>query len=361
MTKLPVVILGAGHVHALSYVRRLQAHPDVELVGIYDQTPSTARHLSEEAGTVAFGSVADALDKARAVAVCPEPTRQLALVQAAAAEELPVLCEKPFGTNFAEATALLQLSKRVPVSVALPVRYHPAAVKLKVAVQSGALGAAAAVWATNRNSFPGGWFADRSLAGGGCLLDHLVHVADLVRWIWGTELVSATAEAATSHNPGLEVEDTGRGPRPLLQWPRGLARPVNVATPRYARRPRPYVEGLGRARYGEGRHFLPRSRMGGRQRLSPPSISRCRHGQGHARRLGGLGTPRRTCACPGRRRFRGNMPIICGPAVGHRAPDGTSPLLRTGRAHRQYGVAHHGTHQTGRSGPSKPAATDRTA
>jgi predicted dehydrogenase len=208
MAKLPVAVLGAGHVHAPGYVRRLLAHPDVDLVGIYDQTASTAGHMSEQAGTVAFGSVAEALDKARAVAVCPEPTRQLGLVQAAVSAGLPVLCEKPFGTDFAEATALLRLSEKVPVSVALTVRYHPAAIKLKRAVQSGALGAAAAVWATNRNSFPGGWFADRSLAGGGCLLDHLVHVADLVRLIWGTELISATAEAATRHHPGLEVEDT---------------------------------------------------------------------------------------------------------------------------------------------------------
>ena len=208
MTKLPVAILGAGHVHAHAYIRRLLAHPDVEVVGIYDQSATAARELSEEAGTVAFRSVAEALDKARAVVVCPEPTRQLALVDAAVSAGLPVLCEKPLGTNFAEATALLRMSEMVPVSVALPVRYHPAAIKLKSSVQSGALGAPAAVWATNRNSFPGGWFADRSLAGGGCLLDHLVHVADLVRWIWGAELISATAEAATNHNPGLGVEDT---------------------------------------------------------------------------------------------------------------------------------------------------------
>jgi predicted dehydrogenase len=208
MVKLPIAILGAGHVHAPGYLRRLRAHPDVDLVGIYDETPSNAQYLSEQVGTVAFGSAAEALEKARAVAVCPEPTRQFALVQAAVAAGLPVLCEKPFGTNFSEATALLRLSETVPMSVALPVRYHPAAIKLKADVQSGALGEAAAVWATNRNSFPGGWFADRSLAGGGCLLDHLVHVADLVRWIWGTELVSAAAEAATRHYPGLEVEDT---------------------------------------------------------------------------------------------------------------------------------------------------------
>jgi myo-inositol 2-dehydrogenase / D-chiro-inositol 1-dehydrogenase len=206
--RLPVAVLGAGHVHAPGYIRYLKAHPDVDLVGIYDETAPTARHLAEEAGTSGFRSVPEALENARAVAICPEPTRQLALVQAAVSAGLPVLCEKPFGTNLAEATALLRLSEKVPMSVALPVRYHPAAVKLKVTVQSGALGASAAVWATNRNSFPGGWFADRSLAGGGCLLDHLVHVADLVRWVWGTELVSAMAEAGTRHYPGLEAEDT---------------------------------------------------------------------------------------------------------------------------------------------------------
>jgi UDP-N-acetylglucosamine 3-dehydrogenase len=220
MARLPLAILGAGHIHAPGYIRRLLDNPEVDVVGIYDETAGTAARLSVEFGTVAFGSVAEALERARAVAVCPEPTRQLGLVQAAASAGLPVLCEKPFGTTLAEATALSRLSDQVPMSVALPVRYHPAAIRLKVAVQSGALGTAAAVWATNRNSFPGGWFADRSLAGGGCLLDHLVHVADLVRWIWGTELDTATAEAGTRHYPGLEVEDTAAV---LVRCANGLA------------------------------------------------------------------------------------------------------------------------------------------
>lgn len=261
MARLPVAILGAGHVHVPSYVRRLLAHPDVELVGIYDETASTAQRLSEQVGTVAFGSVQEALERARAVAVCPEPTRQLALVQAAASAGLPVLCEKPFGTTFAEATALLRLSEKVPVSAALVVRYHPAAIKLKVAVQSGVLGPAAAVWATNRNSFPGGWFADRSLAGGGCLLDHLVHVADLVRWIWRTELDSATAEAATRHYPGLEVEDTAAvlvrcsnglvvSLDPSMSRPRGMPGALDLTLKVWAERHR------------RSRHFCARGAMG---------------------------------------------------------------------------------------------------
>ena len=140
--------------------------------------------------------------------VCCEPTRQLSLVQVAAQAGRPVLCEKPFGTTLAEAEALLRLAGKVPISVAFPVRYHPAAVQLRQAVQRGDLGATRAVWATNRNCFPGGWFADPALAGGGCLLDHVVHVADLLRWIWGTEYASVMAEAGALHTPGLKVEDT---------------------------------------------------------------------------------------------------------------------------------------------------------
>lgn len=206
--KLPVVMLGAGHVHAPGYLRYLSGHPDVAVVGVYDADPARAGLLAEQSGVTRLGAVEDGLRQARAVVVCSEPTRQLPLVRAAVEAGLPTLCEKPLGTTLAEASELLDLAKRVPVSVAFPVRYHSSAVRLRRAVQTGVLGPVSAVWATNRNSFPGGWFADPALAGGGCLLDHVVHVADLLRWIWGTEYESVTAEAGVLHTPGLAMEDT---------------------------------------------------------------------------------------------------------------------------------------------------------
>jgi predicted dehydrogenase len=206
--RLPVAMLGAGHVHAPGYLRNLSAHRDVKVVGVYDADPARARLLAERSGVTCLGSVEDCLKEARAVVVCCEPTRQLPLVRAAIEAGLPTLCEKPLGTTLAEANELLDLSKRAPISVAFPVRYHSSAVQLRQAVQESVLGPVSAVWATNRNSFPGGWFADPALAGGGCLLDHVVHVADLLRWIWGTEYVSVTAEAGVLHTPGLTMEDT---------------------------------------------------------------------------------------------------------------------------------------------------------
>jgi myo-inositol 2-dehydrogenase/D-chiro-inositol 1-dehydrogenase len=208
MPKLPVAMVGAGHVHAPGYLRCLLARPDVELVGVYDSSPERASALAAAVGASSITSVEEAIDRARAVVVCPEPTRQVQLVQAATEAGRPLLCEKPFGVTSREGRLLLELSGKVPISVAFPVRYHPAAVRLWESAHDGTLGDVAAVWATNRNHFPGGWFADPAMAGGGCLLDHVVHVADLLHWIWGAEWAVVQAEAGVLHNVGLKLEDT---------------------------------------------------------------------------------------------------------------------------------------------------------
>lgn len=208
MARLPVAMLGAGHVHAPGYLRCLSARSDVDIVGVYDLSPERASELASAVGASAVSSAEEAMNRARAVVVCPEPTRQVQLAQAAADAGLPFLCEKPVGVTPVEARTLVELSGRVPISVAFPVRYHPAAVQLWRSAHNGTLGEVVAVWATNRNQFPGGWFADPALAGGGCLLDHVVHVADLLHWIWGVEWAVVRAEAGVLHNPGLKAEDT---------------------------------------------------------------------------------------------------------------------------------------------------------
>lgn len=206
--RLPVAMVGAGHIHAPGYLRWLARSPEVELVGVYDQDPTRASELAGACGTKVLGSLEEATSLARAAVICPEPTRQVAIAQAVASGGCALLIEKPLGVSVAESTTLVALAAEVPISVTLPVRYHPAAVQLAQVVHEDRLGEVVAIWATNRNRFPGGWFGDPSLAGGGCLLDHVVHVADLIGWIWQTTWSSVRAEAATLHHVDLAVEDT---------------------------------------------------------------------------------------------------------------------------------------------------------
>ena len=55
----------------------------------------------------------------------------------------------------------------------------------------------------------GGWFVDPALSGGGSVMDHTVHVVDLMRDLTGDEVVEVYAETDTVFQPDLPCEDTG--------------------------------------------------------------------------------------------------------------------------------------------------------
>src|SRR6059058_5868505 len=62
--------------------------------------------------------------------------------------------------------------------------------------------------ATNPGQYPGSWFGDKRLAGGGAVMDHTVHAADVIRWLLSDEFVRVQAELG-AFIYGLEVEDCG--------------------------------------------------------------------------------------------------------------------------------------------------------
>jgi len=61
-------------------------------------------------------------------------------------------------------------------------------------VREGALGRVLALNGTNHGQIPGGWFLDPDLAGGGAVMDHTVHLADVLRWMLAVEVKSVYAE-----------------------------------------------------------------------------------------------------------------------------------------------------------------------
>ena len=69
-------------------------------------------------------------------------------------------------------------------------------------VRGGALGRVLAVSGTNRGKIPGGWFLDPELAGGGAVMDHTVHLADLLRWMLDVEVKSVYAEVDSFFGAG---------------------------------------------------------------------------------------------------------------------------------------------------------------
>ena len=210
---LRVGLLGVAHVHTASYVECLRREPGVEVVGLYD-------HDAERAAQVAarFGLASLALDALLgagldAAVVCAENSRHRPLVEAAAGRVQAVLCEKPIATTLADAQAMLDACQRAGtrLQVCFPVRFTTAAASLRDLLAKGRLGTVHVARTTNRGQMPGGWFTDPDLAGGGAVMDHTVHVVDLLRWLWpGVEVTEVYAEVGQALlHPGLRVDDAG--------------------------------------------------------------------------------------------------------------------------------------------------------
>jgi len=75
-------------------------------------------------------------------------------------------------------------------------------VRARELVRGGALGRVLALNGTNHGQIPGGWFLDPQLAGGGAVMDHTVHLADLLRWMLDAEVKSVYAEVDSFFGAG---------------------------------------------------------------------------------------------------------------------------------------------------------------
>jgi predicted dehydrogenase len=117
---------------------------------------------------------------------------QLARVATAAARNgKHVLLEKPGAKRERELEELEQLatSGRVVVHVGFNHRYHPAFVKARELVDTGAIGTPQYVRARyghgGRPGYDREWRADAAISGGGQAIDQSMHLIDLSRWFLG--------------------------------------------------------------------------------------------------------------------------------------------------------------------------------
>ncbi|MEZ4671574.1 MAG: Gfo/Idh/MocA family oxidoreductase [Anaerolineae bacterium] len=215
-------ILSFAHLHAESYLAVLQTISSVEVIGIADENRERGQHFASMFGVQLFESYAALLaEKPDAIIVCSENARHLPLVQMAAEAGAHVLCEKPLATTIEDARAIVDVCKRARVQLmtAFPMRFGSPAIEIKKLVDKGGLGTIYGCNATNQGSLPEAhqaenlpflkrdWFVDKVLAGGGAMADHIVHLADLLRWYLQAEVTEVFATSnQILHGNRVKVE-----------------------------------------------------------------------------------------------------------------------------------------------------------
>ena len=213
MSTIKIGIVSFAHMHALGYAAALKALPGVELAAIHDDDAKRGRAMAKQFGTrfVADLKAFLALDT-QGVIITAENAKHRGLVEAAAAAGKWILCEKPLAPTVGDAKAMVAACKkaRVGLGTAFPCRHAQPIAAAKAQIDAGALGQIYAVTCTNHGQCPGGWFADDALSGGGATMDHTVHVADLLRWMLGTEATKVYCELGNQlHANALKTDDVG--------------------------------------------------------------------------------------------------------------------------------------------------------
>ena len=208
---MKIGMMSFAHMHAFSYADSLKKLPNVELVGIFDDDVERGQQAAEKFDTTHYSDQAAFLaQEMDAVIICSENNRHKEMVLNAAKAKKHILCEKPIATNLEDAKEMIQVCEdsHVILQIAYPVRFSSPIQKLKAMIDKGELGDIVAFRTTNRGQNPGGWFIDEKQSGGGAVLDHTVHMLDIMRWYLGEEVTEVRA-FIDSYFHEIDIDDAG--------------------------------------------------------------------------------------------------------------------------------------------------------
>ncbi|WP_227379444.1 Gfo/Idh/MocA family protein [Haladaptatus halobius] len=200
-------ICSTAHANAEVYAALLSKLPEVDLIGISEQTTDRARKQANAIGTSAM-SHRELMQAAEGIVICSTTAAHDELIDLALQQNVAILVEKPLATSLAKAKSIQDKCDEsdVVTGMAMPLRYSLPMKRLKEQYEAGTIGELIAVSGINRGRMPGGWFVDPELAGGGAVADHTDHIVDIVRWITGEEVQEVYAETDTRFYD-IPVED----------------------------------------------------------------------------------------------------------------------------------------------------------
>lgn len=217
---LRIGVAGIAHMHAHSYIDSLKRIENVKFVGIADENPENKQGVSNYCvnGVKGYSSYEELCKSPEidAIIITTETSKHAQVAINALEQGKHVIVEKPIATTLKDADAMIaaaEKSGRILAQI-YPCRYHPVSQYIKTEIDSGSFGKLIAFSGTNHGQMPPHsgstkWFSQQELSGGGALMDHITHLADLYFWWIKSDIKSVYAVKANLFHPEVKVDDVG--------------------------------------------------------------------------------------------------------------------------------------------------------
>ncbi|MCD6536379.1 MAG: Gfo/Idh/MocA family oxidoreductase [Thaumarchaeota archaeon] len=207
--------LGVAHFHSESYGRAIKELPNGEVIAVYEDDEKLGKEYAEKFKIEYYKNPDDLLkrDDIDAVVITAENVKHHDLAVKAAEAGKHILCEKPIAVTVEQADDMVKRAEKAGVKfqTCFVMRYHSTSILVKNLIEDGAIGKVLALVGTNKlnSSLPllRDWFTQPELSGGGAVMDHTVHLADLIRWYTKSEAIEVYTEIGRNVNPKIKVED----------------------------------------------------------------------------------------------------------------------------------------------------------
>ncbi|MBV8949734.1 MAG: Gfo/Idh/MocA family oxidoreductase [Actinobacteria bacterium] len=205
-----------GQIHA-DGLAKLAAEGRMRPVAAADPSPEARDGVNRNCGFERLGpdpaAVIDDADVDVVFVTAPTAAhRELVLHSVAAGK--PLLCEKPLAPTFDVVGELCDAvaASGVAAQVGFHSRFHPILRTVRDLLNSGELGSPMGYTLRDDQYWPTGgvvdghssWRSERAQAGGGALIEHSIHAADIVSWLFGP---AVDVYAAMRNVFGYDVED----------------------------------------------------------------------------------------------------------------------------------------------------------
>jgi predicted dehydrogenase len=212
MKRLRFGVVGCGAISTIFQIPALQRVPRAELTALVDVDAAWAKTVAGKTGAPeAYGDYRQLIGRVDAALIATPNTTHADIACALLEHGVHVLCEKPLATTSADVARMLTAAQAsgARLMAAHCLRFSPNLAKLHDLVRDGLIGDVRSINAAIGGLYDAGpqrtdFRKNRTLSGGGVLIDLGVHLIDLAIWMAGG--IPTSVDYAAKSIPGWDVE-----------------------------------------------------------------------------------------------------------------------------------------------------------